>query len=253
LCNREFASAAEEAAFMQSNTSKMDKIVPADKAERAKAAVKAAKSKLEQLQALQPLWDQAHQLRTKDLPALEAQLAQLGSEISAAQGRRAALDLEAKKLREREDATVELLKVVGGALRLGADVCAAFEGLQRSQAKLAAEVEAAGGDASGGSGRSLETVTAEYDALERTNVALQKACSSLQDDVERLRRQRQELVERVTKLKEQRGEMARIEVEQSKLKKDEQENIAFYNSLKQEVAVLVRAEEQANRQRCVCC
>jgi len=241
LCSRDFASAAEEALFIATNTAKMDKIVPAEKAERTKLAVKAAKNKLEQLQALQPQWDRAQQLRGKEIPALEAQLMQLSSEISAAQSRKSSLEQEAKQFREREESVVEVLRVVGGAMRLLADVSTAFEGLQRSEAKLAAEVEAAGG-ASGS--RSLETVTAEYDAPERANVSLQKACSSLQDDLERLRSRRQDSLDRVTRLKEQRMEMARIEVEQSKLKKDEQENNAYYNNLKQEVAALISKQPE---------
>ena len=244
LCNREFANAEEEKAFLQSNEAKMQKIVPPEKAEKTKAAVKATKAKLEQLQALLPVFDRADALRTKDIPALSAQMDKLQTDIAAASSRKTALELELKKLREGEEAVVELLKVTGGASRIFADLVASYDGLRKSEAKLAAEAEAAGAGA-----RSLEVVTSEFEALERLNVTLQKECSQIQDQLEALRNRKQALVEEVTKLKEQRMQMQRIEIDQSKLKKDEQENTTFYNTLKQEVTVMVSCNNTAAEER----
>jgi len=241
LCNRVFANAEEEASFLSSNNAKMEKIVPADKAERTKAAVKAAKARLEQLQALQSVWDSAHALRSREIPALEAQMAQLGGEIAAATSRKASLELEQKKLREAEEAVLEHVKITAAAWRVFADVCTLYEALRRSETKLAAEAEAAG-SAAGASGgpRSLEAVSAEFESLERLNVSLQKECTAVQEQLESARGRKQSLVEKVTRLKEQRMEMNRIEIEQQKLKKDEQETNAAYAQLKADVNALVR-------------
>lgn len=240
LCNRVFANAEEEQSFLQSNNAKMEKIVPADKAERTKAAVKAAKARLEQLQALQSVYDSAHALRSKEIPALEAQLAQLAGEIATATARKSELELEQKKQREAEDAVLEHVKITAAASRVFADVCALYDALRRSEVKLAAEAEAAGSAGGAGGPRSLEAVSSEFESLERLNVSLQKECSGIQDQLEAARTRKQALVEKVTRLKEQRMDMNRIEIEQQKLKKDEQETNALYAQLKADVNAMVR-------------
>lgn len=247
LCNREFANKAEEESFLASNEAKMQKIVPPEKAEKSKALVKTTKAKLEQLQALLPVWDRAETLRSKDVPALQSKIESLQVEIASSSTRKSAVEVELKKLRESEESLTELLKVTAGVARIFADVVSSFDGLRKSEIKLAAEAEAAGAGS-----RSLEVVVAEFEALERLNVTLQKECSSISDQLEQLRNRKQALVEEVTKLKEQRMQMQRIEIDQQKLKKDEQENNAFYSTLKQEVTVLVRTNAQTQRARAAC-
>ena len=234
LCNREFANKAEEDSFLASNESKMQKIVPPEKAEKSKALVKTTKAKLEQLQALLPVWDRSETLRSTDVPALQSKIESLQVEIASASQRKSGAEVDLKKLRETEESLTELLKVTAGVSRIFADVVASFDGLRKSELKLAAESDAAGSGA-----RSLEVVVSEFEALERLNVTLQKECGSISDQLDQLRTRKQSLVEEVIKLKEQRMQMQRIEIDQQKLKKDEQENNAFYNTLKQEVTALV--------------
>jgi len=234
LCNRGLNS-AEEAAFIASISNKLDRIMPVEKAEQRKESVRQAKAKLEQMQALLPLHEQAHNMLSKEKPQLEEKLSQLQAEMSAAMTRKSSIDGELKELKDTEESVFDALKAAGSVSRLFNDLVSLYHGLRREEKKLAAEAAAAAAANGGGAPRSLEIVQNEYEALERLNVTLQRECTALQDKLEKARSDKQQLIDQVTKLKEQVMEMNRIQMEIDRIKKDEQENQQYYSTVKIDV------------------
>ena len=239
LCNRDFASKAEEENFIATNTDKMEKLHTAEKAERAKAATKAAKARLEQVQALMPIYIASQQLQSTDIPKLESQLLQIQSDIAVAAASKSTVEAELKELKEREETYVDLLRNSGSISRLFSELQTMHSSLRSSEQKLEADARAASEAAGGGKAANLELVTNEYEAIEKLNVTLQRECNALQEKLESARSEKQKLIERVNRLKDESMQLAKIGDDKERLKQQETENLKAYNDLKGETQALV--------------
>lgn len=233
----------------------MDRLVSAEKADRNKAATKATKTRLEQMQALMPIYHAAQQLQTKDRPQLESQLAQLATDITVAAAHKSSLEVEWKEVRDREESGLELIKNAGSVARLFGELQHLYSGLRASERRLQEEASAAAASSGTSSAQNLEEVANEYESIEKLNVQLQRECNALQEKLESSRTEKQRLVDRVNRLRDESNQLTRIGDDKERLKKDEAENNAVYAGLKADVNKVVsrRRGNEQTRLRCVEC